>query len=147
MSPRKGLVLDANILLRGVFGIRVRHILETYEDVAAFYSPDVCFAEAEKYITEVAERRGLDSKLAKSILEHVSRIVLPVDQALYQGHENLARERIERRDPHDWPVVAVALLLDIPVWTEDQDFFGSGVSIWTTDRVEIYLRGSGKEKP
>jgi hypothetical protein len=40
MNPRKGVVLDANILLRAVFGIRVRQILERYEDVAAFYSPD-----------------------------------------------------------------------------------------------------------
>lgn len=141
MSPRKGLVLDANILLRAVFGTRVRQILEAYEDAVVFYSPEVCFAETEKYITEVAKRRGLDSKLAKSILEHVSLIVQPVDKSLYEDHEKLARERIERRDPRDWPVVAVALLLDIPVWTEDQDFFGSGVSTWTTDRVEVYLRG------
>ena len=63
-----------------------------------------------------------------------------MDKSLYEGHEKLARERIERRDARDWPVVAVALLLGIPVWTEDQDFFGSGVSTWTTDRVEVYLR-------
>lgn len=140
MNPRKGLVLDANILLRAVFGIRVRRILETYEDVAAFYSPDVCFAEAQRYIPDLAKRRRLDTKLARSILEHVGRIVEPVDKSLYEAHERLARERIEHRDPRDWPVVAVALLLAIPVWTEDQDFFGSGVSTWTTDRVEIYLR-------
>ena len=140
MNPRKGLVLDANILLRAVFGIRVRQILETYEDGAAFYSPDVCFAEAKRYIPNVAKRRKLDSRLAQSILEHVSRVVEPVDKSLYEGHEKLARERIERRDARDWPVVAVALLLGIPVWTEDQDFFGSGVSTWTTDRVEVYLR-------
>lgn len=141
MNPRKGLVLYANILLRAVFGIRVRRILETYEDVAAFYSPDVCFAEAQRYIPDLAKRRRLDTKLARSILEHVGRIVEPVEKSLYEGHERLARERIEHRDPRDWPVVAVALLLGIPVWTEDQDFFGSGVSTWTTDRVEIYLRG------
>ena len=60
MNLRKGLVLDANILLRAVFGIRVRQILETYEDGAAFYSPDVCFAEAQRYIPNVAKRRKLD---------------------------------------------------------------------------------------
>ncbi|SRR5205823_6634570 len=98
MNPRKGLVLDANILLRAVFGIRVRQILETYEDGAAFYSPDVCFAEAKRYIPNVAKRRKLDSRLAQSILEHVSRVVEPVDKSLYEGHEKLARERIERRD-------------------------------------------------
>lgn len=141
MSPRKGLVLDANILIRAVFGIRVRQILEKYEDVAASYSPDVCFAEAERYIPDVAKRRGLDSTLAQAILEHVSRIVVLVDKSLYEGHEKLARERIDRRDTRDWPVVAAALLLGIPVWTEDQDFFGSGVPTWTTDRVEAYLRG------
>jgi predicted nucleic acid-binding protein len=46
------------------------------------------------------------------------------------------------RDPDDWPIVAVALLLDFPIWTEDQDFFGTGVATWTTDRVELYLRAS-----
>jgi len=35
---------------------------------------------------------------------------------------------------------AVALLLGLPIWTEDQDFFGSGIATWTTDRVELFLR-------
>jgi hypothetical protein len=43
VKPVKALVLDANILLRAVFGVKVRAILESHEDVAAFYSPDVCF--------------------------------------------------------------------------------------------------------
>ena len=45
-------------------------------------------------------------------------------------------------DIEDWPVVAVSLLLSVPVWTEDQDYFGSGIATWTSDRVELYLRGS-----
>ena len=40
MNGRKGLVLDANILIRAVFGQRVRRILEAYENVAGFCSPD-----------------------------------------------------------------------------------------------------------
>lgn len=142
MNPGKGLVLDANILLRAVFGIRVMQLLEKYEDVAGFYSPDLCFAEAEEYIPDVAKRRGIDPLLALSVLEGVSRIVVVVDKSLYEGQEKFARERIQRRDPDDWPVVAVALMLGIPVWTEDQDFFGSGIPTWTTDRVETYLRSS-----
>ena len=110
MNPHKGLVLDANILLRAVFGVRVRQILETYEDVAAFYCPDECFSDAKRYIPELTKRRRVDSKLAQSMLEHISRIVEPVDKSRYEGHEKLARERIERRDPRDWPV-----LLGVPV--------------------------------
>lgn len=144
MSSSKGLVLDANILLRAVFGIRVMRILETYEEAADFYSPDVCFAEAEAYIPDLAKRRGLDSELALGILVEVGRIVQPVEKSLYESHEEIARERIDRRDPRDWPVAALALLLRLPVWTEDQDFFGTGIPTWTTDRVEIYLRAREK---
>ena len=35
MNGRKGLVLDANILIRAVFGQRVRRILEAYEGSGA----------------------------------------------------------------------------------------------------------------
>jgi predicted nucleic acid-binding protein len=51
MNARKGLVLDANILIRAVFGQRVRQILEAYEDVAGFYSPDACFHGCPKIHT------------------------------------------------------------------------------------------------
>ena len=59
------------------------------------------FAEAQKYIPDLAKRRGLDSKPALSVLEQVSRIVELVDKSLFEGHEKLARERIARRDPRD----------------------------------------------
>jgi hypothetical protein len=52
MTDQKYLVLDANILLRAIFGVRVRNLLETYEDSVSFYAPDICFADARKY-TEV----------------------------------------------------------------------------------------------
>jgi hypothetical protein len=45
VTERKRLVLDANILLRGVFGIRVLTVLETYEDSVSFYMPDICFSD------------------------------------------------------------------------------------------------------
>ena len=67
-------------------------------------------------------------------------MVEPVDRSLYEDFENLARDRVLTRDPDDWPIVTVALLLDFPIWTEDQDLFGSGVATWTTDRVELYPR-------
>ena len=56
-----------------------------YEDVAGFYSPDVCLVEAEKYILHAA--RGLNSALARSILKDVSDIIQLVDKSLYENHE------------------------------------------------------------
>ena len=140
MNQRKGLVLDANILIRAVLGRRVRELLEAYEDVATFYSPDVCFEDARHYLPQVFEKRGLNPQSGLSVLAQLTDLVESVDQSLYGEYERLARERIEIRDPDDWPVVALALLLDLPIWTEDQDLFGSGVATWTTDRVELYLK-------
>ena len=62
-----------------------------------------------------------------------------VEESVYGEFESLARARIQVRDPDDWPVVAVALAVGCPIWTEDRDFFGSGIATWTTDRVEVYL--------
>jgi len=62
-----------------------------------------------------------------------------VDRSLYEENEALARARIASRESDDWPVVATALFLDCPVWTEDKDFFG-GVATCTTSTAELYLR-------
>lgn len=64
MNARRGLVLDANILLRAVFGRRVLQILETYENEASFYSPEVCFQDAGRYIPDLSKRRARPSTFA-----------------------------------------------------------------------------------
>ena len=142
MRTPRSLVLDANILLRAVFGVRVRELLESYEDSVVFYSPDVCFEDARKYIPDIALRRGFDAAIGFDLLDQIALIVEAVDRSLYERYEELARARIAFRDPNDWPVIAAALMLKAPIWTEDQDFFGAGVATWTSNRVEIYLRES-----
>jgi predicted nucleic acid-binding protein len=139
LSERR-LVLDANILLRGVLGHRVLSLLDSYEDAVAFYSPDICFEEARRHIPAIARSRNADPTGGLLLLERIAEAVTVVDRILYEQHEAGARYRISSRDEADWPVVATSLLLDCPVWTEDKDFFGSGVATWTTATVEIYLR-------
>jgi predicted nucleic acid-binding protein len=142
MIERHGIVLDANILLRAVFGQRVRHLLKKYENQIGFYAPDICFRDARKYVIKISEQQGLDPNLGLAVLDQISNLVEPIDRGLYEQYQHASRERIALRDPDDWPIVAVALLFHVPVWTEDQDFFGSGIATWTTDRVELYLQGS-----
>jgi hypothetical protein len=47
MNPRKSVVVDANILIRAVLGQKVRQILEQFEDVSLFHTPDVCLADGQ----------------------------------------------------------------------------------------------------
>ena len=65
--------------------------------------------------------------------------MLSVPEEVYESVRAAALSRIESRDPDDWHVLAAALVIECPIWTEDQDFFGAGVPTWTTDRVELYL--------
>jgi len=57
------------------------------------------------------------------------------------GMQTQALQRISIRDADDWPVLACAMTIACPIWTEDADFFGTGIATWTTDRVELYLVG------
>jgi predicted nucleic acid-binding protein len=71
-------------------------------------------------------------------------VIQAVDLETYSASEEDARKRLLGRDPDDWPVLATALVLNCPIWTEDADFFGAGVATWTTDRVEMFLQGVGR---
>ena len=89
---------------------------------------------------DLARRRGWPVEDALTLLARVSDWIEIVESTLYADFEETAKERMAGRDEDDWPVAAVALALDSPIWTEDHDFFGAGIATWTTDRVELYLK-------
>jgi hypothetical protein len=74
--------------------------LEAYEDEVGFYSPDVCFDDARKYIPNISARRKIEPALGLTVLDEVSHLVESVDRSLYEEYEKVARERVlQRRFP------------------------------------------------
>ena len=71
-------------------------------------------------------------------------MVESVEPDLYSSQEDNARQRLRGRDEDDWPILATALELGCPIWTEDMDFFGTGVAVWTTSRIEIFLEAEAR---
>ena len=135
------LVLDANILVRAILGRRVRQLLEAYAGPGLrFYSPDAAYDEAEKYLPALLKKRGKSDADLAATLEDLKLLVEPINRDAYEHLEAEARERLRGRDEDDWPILATALSLSCAIWTEDADFFGTGVAQWTSDRVEIFLR-------
>ncbi len=140
------IVLDANILVRAVLGRRVRYLLETYAALGIrFCAPDVAFEDAEKYLPTLLMKRATSDTDVTASLEYLRHLIEPVDRELYGVFESDARRRLRGRDEDDWPVLATALGLVSAVWTEDADFFGTGIAVWTTDRVEIFLKAEAKQ--
>lgn len=67
-----------------------------------------------------------------------------IPQVELAAAEAEAMARVGKRDPADWPALVGALQFDCPVWTEDEDFFGSGVATWTTATVEFFCAESDR---
>lgn len=135
------IVLDANILIRAVLGKRVRDLIQAHAATVKFFAPDVAYEDARKYLPALLTKRGVDPIPTMLVLDALECIVHPMDVEVYGGLQQQALRRIEMRDADDWPVLACAMVLGCPVWTEDADFFGTGVATWTTDRIALFLGG------
>lgn len=99
----------------------------------------MAFAEAQTYLPGLLKKRGADVDAGLRLLDKLKRVVQVLSVDAYGGRQRQAILRIGARDPDDWPVLACAMAIGRPIWTEDADFFGAGVPIWTTDRVELYF--------
>ncbi|MDX2178686.1 MAG: PIN domain-containing protein [Bryobacteraceae bacterium] len=133
------LVLDANILIRAVLGSRVLSLVQKYTGQVELMAPDAAFQEAREHLPGILRARNVPVAPAVATLDLLTRFVQTIELETYASFETVARERLGKRDEDDWPVLAAALAIGCPIWTEDTDFFGCGVATWTTDRVELYL--------
>ena len=98
------------------------------------------FAVAEYTLEEV---EGFIPKLAKDLDEdehvlHTTLALLPLTvypQAFYETKRAEAERRIAQRDPDDVDVLALALRLNCPIWSNDADFSEGKLEWYTTARL------------
>jgi predicted nucleic acid-binding protein len=135
------IVLDANILVRAVLGRRARQLIDAYAGQGVrLLAPDAAFADAEKYLPSLLERRGIARHESDAAIAYLRTVIDTIDPDAYGEFESDARRRLRGRDEDDWPILAAALALACAIWTEDADFFGTGIATWTTANVEIFLQ-------
>jgi predicted nucleic acid-binding protein len=103
------------------------------------FTPDICIEEVQKHLPTIFEKRGISSSVALEVFSHIKRTLQVIDKSIYDKHANDAQQRIKGRDLDDWPVIATALLFNCPIWTEDKDFFGVGIPVWTTNRIHLFF--------
>jgi predicted nucleic acid-binding protein len=97
--------------------------------------------EIVEHVPRLAAKRHLDPALLFAALQ-----VMPIEwkpQAAYQERRAEAGRRIARRDPDDWPTVALALALGLPVWSQDKDLSDAGLTVFTTGELLDGLRVGG----
>jgi predicted nucleic acid-binding protein len=61
------LVLDANILIRGVLGNKVRDLLITHHQNVDFFTPDVGMDDAKKYLPMLFEKKKVTISIGANV--------------------------------------------------------------------------------
>ena len=96
------------------------------------------YHELRQRVALLVERGHLAAAPAVELLNEalaaVAARITVVPPDVYAEWLEEARRRIPR-DPRDAPTVAVALTLGCGIWTDDQDFFGCGLPVWTTQTL------------
>jgi predicted nucleic acid-binding protein len=138
------LVADTSVLVGELLRRRGRERLgdERLELFLAEPMWDEVRVELPRRIARFAKRRDLPADVAEELtmlcLESIEANVAVGETAVLAALEIEARAR-SRRDPADWPTVACARALDAGIWTNDNDFLGTGVATWTTETLQGWL--------
>ena len=138
------LVVDTSVLVGELLRRSGRE--RVGDDRLELFLPEQTWSEVQiqlpRRIAAFVRRRRLEpaigEELSRLCLDAVDANVVILDEAIYSALEDEARAR-SRRDPDDWPVVASVLAVSADIWTNDNDFLGTGVATWTTDSLQAWL--------
>jgi predicted nucleic acid-binding protein len=122
---------DSNVLLAAV----------TYRAASrVFRVPGLVVVTTDFMMAEVYEYAPLFAKRYKVDMAAVddSIVKLPVvrfGEAEYRSHLEEAHRYLGHRDPDDVALAALALKLDIPIWSNDNDFRELPLPLYTTAQL------------
>jgi predicted nucleic acid-binding protein len=123
------LAADANVLLSALIGGQAVRVLR-HTAIEEILTTEATLAEVQEYATQLAQKKHLPVDVV--LLAAATLPVTIVPRSAYASSLSDARRRIGRRDPDDIELLALALHLDLPVWSNDSDFQVAGIVWYTT---------------
>jgi predicted nucleic acid-binding protein len=132
-SRRPGrLVVDANPILAALLGDQARRIF--FEaPIREFAVPELVLSEVREHLPRLALKLGAVPAFLEYALDLLP--LRPYPPRAYRDSIAEARRRVERRDPDDVDVLALTLRLEVPLWSNDRDFEGTGIERLTTAQL------------
>lgn len=129
------LIVDANVIVSVLVGVRSRQELRFLrERDAILCAPSPQYAEVHSVLTK---KIGIAAERAASLISDLGGDLRRLDPDEYAAFEATARARLHARAQPDWPVLAAALAYDGAIWSNDRDFFGVGVPVWSSRNVRF----------
>jgi predicted nucleic acid-binding protein len=117
-------------VLSALVGGRARLVL-TSPLITEVLTTEKTLAEVEEYAIVLGRKKKIrDDVLLLALAALPVTVAVPSE---YTASLRRARRRIARRAPDDVDILALALQLNIPLWSNDRDFEGTGVELFTTE--------------
>ncbi len=129
-------VVDASVLIAALMADgTARRVL--VHAPCSFYVPPRILEETNKHLPKIAKRAGLPQQSIKAVIEDLFTRIEVVPPALIAPFLAEATKRTKKADAlGDEHYVALALALDAPLWTYDDDF-GRISGIRTISTTEV----------
>ena len=138
------LVVDANPILAALLGGQARRLF--FEaPIREFAVPETVLAEVTEHLPRLALKLGMGPSLLDYALDLLP--LRPYPPRAYRASVVAARKQIADRDPDDVDALALALRLDVPVWSNDRDFEGTGIErMATAELLSAFFGPSGRSR-
>lgn len=129
------LVCDTNIVFSALIaGGKTRELI--LSDETSLYAPEFFFTELDNNRGEITEKSNLSKGQLKLLLNILFRDTEVVPREEFENELELSSRLIGDTDPDDVPFLALALHLDVDIWTDDTDFEEQDeVTVWKTHEL------------
>ncbi|MEB3806567.1 MAG: PIN domain-containing protein [Desulfurococcales archaeon] len=148
------LAIDTNILISALLHKRKIHDTVFYRENLQLYAPNLLLQELRKHREKIARLTTLTPREVEILTDKIlAKRITIIPEETYRDMIEKAVELLKEVDISDAPFVALAMFLDIPLWTGDKGIlelsartgFKHFVAV-DTEGVEMLLRGEPLER-
>lgn len=131
-KPFERIAADSNVVLSAAVARAAARVFQRKD--LEIVTTDANYEEVLKHLPALAEQYGLDEDEVAENLRALPLRVYPL--AVYFRKVPEATRYLGKRDPKDVPLAALALELQIPIWSNDHDFeVLPGVPLYPTAKL------------
>lgn len=119
LKPFERIAADSNVVLSAAVARAAARVFQRAKGLE-IVTTDANFEEIQTHLPTLAQQYALDEA---DVVENLGVLPLKIyPAAFYESHIAEALRFLGRRAPKDVPLAALALKLEIPIWSNDRDF-------------------------
>jgi predicted nucleic acid-binding protein len=119
LKPFERIAADSNVILSAAVARAASRVFQRSKGLK-IVTTDANIEEIQMHLPALATQYGLEEADVDENLGALPLTIYPF--AFYASHLAEARRYLGQRDPSDIPLAALALKLEIPIWSNDRDF-------------------------